>query len=251
MLMYERTAETDRRDAGNAERTENFCHTKAENKVRKASRGRCDGYYAKYVKRFLDLILSISLLPMLALVTLVVTPAILLSDGWPVFYNSPRLGYKGKEFIMFKFRSMRVNAPDIRLADGTTYNGADDPRQTKIGKFLRKTSIDELPQILNVLLGNMSFVGPRPDLPEHIRQYECNEIEKLNVLPGLTGLSQAYYRNTIEWKERLKNDVYYADNVSFLLDLKIVARTVISVLKRENVYIPHKVAKRRGKTVNR
>jgi lipopolysaccharide/colanic/teichoic acid biosynthesis glycosyltransferase len=241
--MYERTAVAGRSNERSAERPENIRHTHSGRKDHIASRSRCDGIYAKYIKRFLDLIASIILLPALILVMAVVAPVILMTDGSPVFYNAPRLGYRGREFIMFKFRSMKLNAPDIRLEDGSTFNSDDDPRQTKIGKFLRKTSIDELPQILNVLIGNMSFVGPRPDLPEHRQNYEGNEAEKLNVRPGITGFSQAYYRNTIVWKERLKNDVYYANNISFLLDLKIMAHTVIAVARRENVYVEQQAAK--------
>lgn len=138
---------------------------------------------------------------------------------------------------MYKFRSMKVNAPDLRKADGSTYNGEDDPRLTKVGKFIRKTSIDEMPQLINVIKGDMSLIGPRPDLPEHIKEYVGNESRKLEVLPGITGYSQAYYRNSIEWKERIKHDIYYVDNVSLIMDIKILFKTVITVLKKEGVYV--------------
>ena len=193
--------------------------------------------YKKHIKRLLDILLSLAAMPFLGLIFAVVAPAIKYSDHGPVFYNASRLGYKGRPFMMFKFRSMAVNAPDIRLVDGSTYNGDDDPRQTRIGRLLRKTSLDEAPQVLNVLLGDMSIVGPRPDLPEHIKQYVGDEFEKLNVRPGITGYNQAYFRNTIEWKERLKNDVYYARNLGFMLDVKIFLHTIFSVLFRKNVYI--------------
>lgn len=193
--------------------------------------------YKKHIKRLLDILLSLAAMPFLGLFFAVVAPAIKYSDHGPIFYNAPRLGYKGKTFKMFKFRSMAVNAPDIRLVDGSTYNGDDDPRQTRIGRLLRKTSLDEMPQVLNVLLGDMSIVGPRPDLPEHIKQYVGDEFEKLNVRPGMTGYNQAYFRNTIEWKERLKNDVYYARNLGFMLDVKIFLHTVYSVLCWKNVYV--------------
>lgn len=138
--------------------------------------------------------------------------------------------------MMYKFRSMKVNSPDIRLNDGSTFNSPNDDRQTKIGQFLRKTSLDELPQLLNVLKGDMSFVGPRPDLPSQEKFYEGDDYEKLSVRPGITGYSQAYFRNSVEWKKRLKSDVYYANNVSFFLDTKIVLKTILTVIRRDNVY---------------
>lgn len=193
--------------------------------------------YKKIIKRILDFIMSAILMVPLAIVFVVVSIAIKLDDGGPIFYNALRLGKNGKIYKMYKFRSMKVNSKDIRNADGSTYNGEDDPRLTKIGKFIRKTSIDELPQIINVLIGNMSFIGPRPDLPEHIDLYTDAEKRKLEVLPGITGYNQAYYRNSVEWKERLKNDIYYVDNISFQLDTKIILKTVAILIKRENVYI--------------
>ena len=138
---------------------------------------------------------------------------------------------------MYKFRTMKVNSEDIRNEDGSTFNGENDPRVTRIGKILRKTSLDEVPQILNVLKGDMSIVGPRPDLPEHIEQYDKNEIRKLEVSPGITGYNQAYYRNSVEWKERIKNDIYYIDHLSFKMDIKILLKTVATVFKHEGVYI--------------
>ena len=138
--------------------------------------------------------------------------------------------------MMHKFRSMKVNSPDIRLDDGSTFNSPNDGRQTKIGQFLRKTSLDELPQLLNVLKGEMSFVGPRPDLPSQAKLYEGDEYDKLTVRPGITGYSQAYFRNSVEWKKRLKSDVYYANNVSVLLDVRIVFKTIQTVIRRDNIY---------------
>lgn len=193
--------------------------------------------YRKFVKRLLDILLSLIALPFFGILCLVLVPAILLQDGRPVFYISPRLGKNGKVFQMFKFRSMLNNAPDIRLEDGSTYNAEDDPRVTPLGRLLRKTSLDEIPQILNVLRGDMSFVGPRPDLPGQRELYEQEDIKKLDVLPGITGYSQAFFRNSIEWKERLKLDVYYAEHVSFILDIKIMYQTFATVLTRKNIYV--------------
>lgn len=193
--------------------------------------------YKKYFKRILDLALAIIALPIWFIILIVIGPLIYFEDKGPIFYNAPRLGKDGKIFKMYKLRSMKVNAPDIRNEDGSTFNSEDDPRLTKIGKLIRKTSLDEIPQFLNIIKGDMSIIGPRPDLPEHMRLYEGNEARKLEVRPGLTGYNQAYFRNTISWKERIKNDIYYVDNLSFWLDLKIFFRTILAVLKRENIFI--------------
>lgn len=193
--------------------------------------------YRKYIKRIFDLILVIPGIMALSIIFIPIAILIYLEDRGPIFYNANRLGKNGINFKMYKFRSMKVNAPDIRKDDGSTFNSEDDPRLTKIGKLIRKTSIDEIPQLINVLKGNMSLVGPRPDLPEHINVYKGNEERKLEVLPGITGYSQAYYRNSIKWKERIQNDIYYVDNISFILDVKILFKTFFSVLKSESIYI--------------
>lgn len=142
--------------------------------------------YKYLIKRILDIILAILLLPFLFVTTILIAPLIYLEDGGSIFYNSKRLGKHGKVFIMYKFRTMKENARDIRNADGSTYNSIYDPRVTKIGKVLRRTSIDEIPQIINVIKGDMSFIGPRPDLPEHIMLYTNEEKRKLKVRPGIT-----------------------------------------------------------------
>lgn len=144
--------------------------------------------YKYLIKRILDIILAIFLLPFLFAITIFIGPLIYLEDGGSVFYNSKRLGKRGKVFEMYKFRTMKENSRDIRNADGSTFNSRYDPRVTKIGKILRRTSIDELPQIINILKGDMSFIGPRPDLPEHIMIYTKEEKRKLKVKPGLTRL---------------------------------------------------------------
>lgn len=192
--------------------------------------------YRKFLKRFLDLILALMALPFFLISLLLIGPMIFLEDKGPVFYNAPRLGKDGKIFSMRKFRSMRMNAPDIRNNDGSTFNSEDDPRLTKVGRFIRKTSIDELPQILNVLKGDMSIIGPRPDLPEQRMLYNGNEERKLEVKPGITGYNQAYFRNAIAWKERIQNDIYYIDHLSFGLDIRILFKTFTSVIKRTNVF---------------
>lgn len=193
--------------------------------------------YKKFMKRLFDLLISILIFPIFIVLVVIITPIIYIDDKGPIFYNAKRLGKNGKIFKMYKFRSMKVNAPDIRNEDGSTFNSKDDIRLTKVGRFIRKTSIDEIPQLINVFIGNMSFVGPRPDLPEHKDLYIDNEMRKLEIKPGITGFNQAYYRNTIEWKKRIENDIYYIDNLSFILDMKIVFKTVKMILLRKNVYI--------------
>lgn len=192
--------------------------------------------YKKYIKRMLDIIFSLILLVPILPIILIFGVLIKVEDGGSIFFLGERLGKDKKIFKMYKLRSMKVNAPDIRNKDGSTYNAADDPRLTRMGKLIRKTSVDELPQILNILKGEMSFIGPRPDLPEHLKYYDGDEVRKLEVLPGVSGYNQAYHRNAVIWKERLKNDVYYVDNVSFILDLKIILRTIFIIILRRGVY---------------
>ena len=186
--------------------------------------------YRRFSKRFLDLVFALAALPFLLVALVALGPIIYLEDRGPILYCGPRLGKGGRVFRMYNLRTMKVNAPDIRNDDGSTFNSEDDPRLTRVGRFLRKTSIDELPQVLNVLRGEMSFVGPRPDLPEHLSQYDESERRKLEVRPGLTGLSQAYFRNSIPWKQRIQNDICYIDNLSVWLDARIFLKTLTSVL---------------------
>ena len=196
--------------------------------------------YKRFIKRMLDILLGLIGLPFFVLIFIFVAPIVYLTDKGPVFYSAKRLGKNGKPFKMYKFRSMKVDAPDIRNADGSTYNGANDPRVTKIGKILRKTSLDETPQILNVLKGDMSLVGPRAFLATTTKSYaEMDEKrqKRLTVRPGITGYSQAYYRNSIGLDEKIRYDCYYADNVSFPLDVKIILKTVVSVVKHDNIYV--------------
>ena len=188
------------------------------------------------VKRLFDILLSLVLMPFVLILFVFVGLAIKLEDGGPVIYKAPRIGQFGKLYDMYKFRSMKVNAPDIRLADGSTYNGKDDPRVTRVGRFIRETSIDELPQIFNILLGQMSFIGFRPDPPDWMERYPKESLRFLDVKPGITGYSQAYYRNSADSTDKIWNDVYYADNISLLMDIKILFKTVAVVLKRENIY---------------
>lgn len=193
--------------------------------------------YQRIVKVFFDLCFALCALPFFCVSFLILAPFYFFMDRGPMFYSGMRLGQYGKPFPMHKFRSMKVNAPDIRLKDGCTYNGDDDPRVTKLGKFLRKTSLDEIPQILNVLKGEMSLIGPRPDPLDWLDKYKEDEKALLKVKPGITGYSQAYFRNSADAQEKINNDVYYAKNISFGLDVKIFFRTIKTVLFRENINV--------------
>ena len=192
--------------------------------------------YQKVIKRLLDFIIALIALPFVLLIILIVAPFIIADDGFPIFYNAKRVGQNGKLFKMYKFRSMKNNALDIRLSDGSTYNGEDDPRVTKVGKFLRTTSLDEVPQLLNVLTGKMSLIGPRPDPPDWLEKYPEDIKVFLKVKPGITGYSQAYFRNSVDGEEKMKNDVYYATHCTFVMDVKIFFKTIATVLGHENTY---------------
>lgn len=193
--------------------------------------------YQHVFKRLLDIVIGIIALVPVCLVILIFGIAIKLEDRGPVFYNAPRVGKDGRDFIMYKLRSMRVNAPDLVMEDGSTYNGADDPRMTKVGALLRKTSLDELPQFLNVLKGDMSVIGPRPDLRRETELYTGEEGLKLTVKPGITGYAAVMGRNSLPWHDRLALDVYYVKHISLALDAKVFFRTFATVFKQEGIYV--------------
>lgn len=196
--------------------------------------------YIHLFKRFFDLIIALIALPFVLIAILIFGFLIYSEDKGPIFYRAQRIAKGGKSFSMLKFRSMKVNAPDIRLKDGSTYNGDDDPRVTKIGRFMRNTSVDEIPQFLNVLFGQMSLIGIRPDPLDWLDKYSQRERIILTVKPGITGYNQAYFRNSVDGVVKLKNDVYYAEHISFCLDMKIFFKTIRTVLFRENVNIDEK-----------
>ena len=192
--------------------------------------------YKKLFKRLFDIIISLVAMPFVLLVIVIFAPIIYFTDKGPVFYNAQRIGKDGKPFKMYKLRSMYVNSPDIRLSDGSTYNGEDDPRVTPIGRFMRETSIDELPQIINVLQGRMSLIGPRPDPLDWMERYPEEVKVFLTVRPGITGYTQAYFRNSVDGTEKMYQDAYYAQNCTLKMDVIILFKTVGVVLKRENTY---------------
>lgn len=193
--------------------------------------------YRKYIKRILDLGLALLLLVPVCLISFVIGCFIKLEDSGPVFYKGARLGKNRKPYKMYKLRSMKINAPDIRNSDGSTYNSIDDPRLLKIGNFIRKSSLDELPQIFNVLKGEMSLIGPRPDLEEQGYLYDelGKDQTKFSIKPGVTGYAQCKGRNEISWDEKLKLDHYYVDNCCFILDVKIFFLTIFNVIKRKGI----------------
>lgn len=194
--------------------------------------------YVHFFKRLVDILIGLCALPFVLLVIIVFAPIIYFTDRGPVFYNATRSGKGYKPFKMFKLRSMYVNSPDLKNPDGSTFNSDNDPRVTPIGHFLRKTSLDEFPQFLNVLKGDISFIGPRPKLylpekyPNGLPEYMAKSFW---VKPGITGYAQAYYRNSITQQEKFHWDGYYAENVSFVMDVKIILKTFKSVFFRENI----------------
>lgn len=185
--------------------------------------------YRKYVKRFLDIILAIIAIVITLPIFLLTGILVLIFMGKPAIFRQKRPGKDEKIFTMYKFRTM---------TKGKNHNGEmlpDELRLTKFGKFLRKTSLDEIPEFINILKGDMSFVGPRPLLIEYLPYYTKEEHHRHDVRPGLTGLAQASGRNLLNWNDRFKKDIEYVYNLSFLFDLKIVFKTIYKVIKREGI----------------
>ena len=188
-----------------------------------------------FIKRCFDIISCLIAVILLTPVWIIVAIAIKLDSKGPVLFKQGRRTKDGRVFQMLKFRSMVVNAENLGTG---LFSYDNDPRVTPIGHYLRKLSLDELPQLINVLKGDMSFIGPRPKLYKEGRlDHETDEniIKSFSVKPGITGYAQAYFRNSITQDEKFKWDAYYADNVSFLMDVKIIWQTLISVLGRKNV----------------
>jgi lipopolysaccharide/colanic/teichoic acid biosynthesis glycosyltransferase len=189
-------------------------------------------------KRLVDLIGSTISLVLLSPLFLGISLLILADSGRPVLFMQERLGLNGRRFLMFKFRSMRTGSHAVHLLnpDGSLKASAEDAQITNVGKWLRKCSLDELPQLINVLIGEMSLVGPRPDLPFHRGYYSAEEARKLTAKPGITGLAQVSGRNMLPWKERLRRDLEYVDSQSLMLDLRILWQTVGRVVRAEGIY---------------
>ena len=186
--------------------------------------------YLRFGKRICDIVIGLIALPFVLIIVAICAPLIYFEDKGPIFYNAPRVGKDGRDFTMYKLRSMKVNAPDLVMEDGSTYNGADDPRMTRIGAFMRKASIDEMPQFINVLKGDMSIVGPRPPLPCEVAAYTDYERQRLYVRPGLTCIWQIQpNRNDVTFDEWMDMDMRYIRDRSFLLDWKLIFGTVWTV----------------------
>lgn len=181
------------------------------------------------MKRAFDIVVSATALLILAPVIAVVGLSVFLTIGRPVLFRQFRPGLHGMPFLMLKFRTMR----DEHDASGQPLSDAS--RMTDFGKWLRSTSLDELPELWNVLKGDMSLVGPRPLLMEYLELYNMDQRRRLDVRPGITGWAQVKGRNAISWEERFKLDIWYVDRRSFALDLRILAMTVVRVLKREGI----------------
>jgi exopolysaccharide biosynthesis polyprenyl glycosylphosphotransferase len=194
----------------------------------------------RWGKRSFDIIGSLILILVSSPLWLAVACAIKLDDGGPVLFRQRRVGLRGSTFHCLKFRSMQVNAESrrhlfhsVNEADGVLFKIQDDPRRTRVGRFIRRYSLDELPQLLNVLGGQMSLVGPRPPLPEEVACYETNVGRRLLVRPGLTGLWQVSGRSALSWRDTVRLDLYYVDNWSLFSDIVIILRTVRAVLRAE------------------
>ena len=184
------------------------------------------------IKRFFDLLVGLVGLIILSPVTLILILLVWVNLGGPVIFAQVRPGLHGKLFKLFKFRSMR----NVSDAQGNPL--PDDQRLTKFGKFLRASSLDELPELVNVLKGEMSLVGPRPLLVAYLERYSPEQARRHDVLPGITGWAQVNGRNAISWEEKFKLDVWYVDHQSFWLDIKILFMTVMKVFKRESINAP-------------
>lgn len=186
-------------------------------------------FYRKYGKRVFDLCLTVPAFVVLSPVMLVTAGLVAVKLGRPVLFTQERPGYKEKIFRMYKFRTMT----DARNVNGELLS--DEERLTPFGEKLRSTSLDELPELLNILKGDMSLVGPRPLLVQYLPLYNKRQHKRHSVLPGITGLAQINGRNSISWEEKFEYDVQYAKHVTFLGDLKILFETVFKVLKREGI----------------
>lgn len=185
--------------------------------------------YKRYIKRLLDIIISLAIIIVFSWLYLILILLIRFKLGTPVFFTQQRPGYKGKIFKIYKFRTMTDEVDE----QGNLL--PDEQRLNAFGKFIRSTSLDELPEFFNILIGDMSFVGPRPLLVRYLPYYTEEEMHRHDVRPGLTGLAQVNGRNALNWEDRFKFDLEYVDNCSFVMDIKIIFMTVGKVLNHSGV----------------
>ncbi len=197
--------------------------------------------YSKYIKRILDVFFSIVGIIALSPVFLIIAILIKTGSKGKVFFKHRRVGKDGREMYIYKFRTMVENAEDLikkftpeQMEEyRANFKLENDPRVTKIGKFLRKTSLDELPQLLNIIKGDLSIIGPRPIVTDELQKYGVNKEKFLSVTPGLTGYWAANGRSTTTYEQRMEMELYYVENISLKLDLKIFFKTILSVIKKE------------------
>lgn len=195
------------------------------------------------IKRLIDIICSFVGILVLSPLFIIIAIIIKFTSKGPVFFSQKRVGRNGKEFDMYKFRSMVVNAEELKekLAaqnemSGPMFKMKDDPRVTKVGKFIRKTSLDELPQLWNVLKGDMSLVGPRPSLPKEVAQFDEWMYKRLDVKPGLTCYWQVSGRNNIDFEDWMKLDVKYVEEKNLWIDIKLICKTVFVLFGDKNAH---------------
>lgn len=185
----------------------------------------------KYIKRITDILLACIILMLAGIPMIIVAIAIKIEDKGPAIYKSKRMGKGLKTFYTYKFRSMKTNREELNS------NMSHDQMVTKVGKFIRKTSLDELPQLFNVLKGEMSFIGPRPWIPEYYEWFTDEQKRRADVLPGISGLAQAKGRNGINIFKKIGYDLEYVDNMSLLMDIKCIWITIVTVFKKDNAEI--------------
>lgn len=183
----------------------------------------------KFIKRLLDFVVALVAVFLCIPFILIISIAIKLDSKGPIFFKQERTGYKGKNFMLYKFRSMSL--------DNDVHNFKEKNKLTKVGKFIRKTSLDEIPQLFNILRGEMSFIGPRPWITDYAKYFTKEQMRRLDVLPGITGLAQASGRNAITVLDKINYDIEYVNNLSFLMDIKVIFLTVREVLKKDEVDI--------------
>lgn len=184
----------------------------------------------KYIKRAMDFIIALLMLLFASPLMLIATIGIKAQNDGPVLFKQKRPGKNGKIFTVYKFRTMSTQ---LRGKDGRKLS--DMERMTRIGSFLRKTSIDELPQLVNIVKGEMSFIGPRPLLTEYLELYSTKQMRRHEVLPGISGWAQVNGRNTLTWDEKFEYDVYYVEHYGFKMDIKIFLMTIANVIRQDGI----------------
>ncbi|RXT03679.1 sugar transferase [Ammoniphilus sp. CFH 90114] len=191
-----------------------------------------------FIKKMIDFSISFLVLTFLSPFLVLIAIAIKIDSNGPVFFKQERVGKKGKLFYIYKFRSMVMGAEKIQIGN---VKGENDTRITKVGMFIRRYSLDELPQLINILKGDMSIVGPRPTLKYQVEQYNDFQMRRLEVKPGITGWAQVNGRNNLTWSEKIKLDNWYIDNWSIFLDIKVLYKTMFVLFRKNEVYYGSKI----------